>query len=91
MITALIFQSVVGFINIAFSWLPIVTTLPTVGDVDLDYVVGAVASIFVGFREALPPFDVLMSALFWYYGILILLLTWSFVRWFIGLIRGSGS
>jgi len=91
MISTFIISEVVQLVNLVFSWLPEVTVLPVVGGVDLDNVVSTIGGLLSGLRTALPPFDTLMTALFWYYGILIALLTWSFVRWIIGLIRGSGS
>jgi len=88
MIILLFLNLVVSMLNAAFFWLPTVTVLPTIGSINLDTAFSTFSSIIHGMASALPPLYTLLVCLLWYYGILLLLLGWDFVKWIMGLIRG---
>lgn len=74
-----------------FSFLPVVTELPSIYGASMDTAVSTVFGLINGFLNAMPFLGIVWACLLWYYGIKTTLITISFVRWFIGLVRGSGS
>jgi len=88
MIISLFLTLISYMLNVVFSWLPKVTTLPTIAGVNIDTAFTTFSGIMHGVIDALPPMEIVLQCLLWYYGIKISLLTWEFVRWLIKLIRG---
>lgn len=82
-------QFVLTAINAFFSWLPQVTALPVIAGVSTDDAVSLVFDIMRGLIEALPPIATVWYGLLFIYGVKLTLLTWTFIRWVIGLIRGG--
>lgn len=91
MISAFIMKTVVYLASLLLFWLPTVTELPTISGFDVDGALVSVFSTIHGIMELLPPIAVVVNALVWYYGVMLLLLVIPWIRWIIGLIRGSGS
>jgi len=91
MISTLILDTIVFLASLLFSVLPDVTALPTIGGVDTDVVVGNLFGTLNGIGELLPPIGTVITAVMWYYGILLAFMMYHMFRWLIGLIRGSGS
>jgi len=91
MISAFVLKGVVYMASLLVSWLPTVTELPTINSFDVDSALVSVFGTIHGIMELIPPIDVLIKGLVWYYAIMVLLVVVTWVKWIIGLIRGSGS
>lgn len=91
MISAFILKTVVYLASLLLFWLPDATSLPTIGGFDVDSALVSVSATIHGIVDLIPPLGVIMSAVLWYYGVLLLLVVIPWVKWLIGLIRGSGS
>jgi len=91
MISTFILDTIIFLASLMLSVLPDVTVLPTIGGVNTDTIVGNLFGTLNGIGDMLPPLGTVITAVKWYYGILLALLMYQVFRWFIGLIRGSGS
>jgi len=91
MIISMFLNLIAILIGGLFSFLPQVTELPTIGGVSMDTAVLTVYGLIHGMLEAMPFLGIVWSCLLWYYGIKFTLLAWTFIRWFINLVRGAGS
>jgi len=69
-----------SFLNILFSWLPRVETLPVINGFDVDSALLTVSSFFHYFAESLPPLATLLYALLFFYSYKLTMLILRFTR-----------
>lgn len=76
MIWTFFLSFLVDLIDIALSWLPVVTELPLGMDTALTTAIGYVNSV----REILPFLDLMFSAFLWYLSFLVVLMILRLLR-----------
>lgn len=84
MIISLLINLVLLIFGSLFSFLPVVTALPTIGGIDLDYYVRTGVGYFNFLASIFPPLTVVASAA-------IIYLTWKLVMLGLKLILGHRS
>jgi len=80
MIWIFLLNFIFGVLNVVFSWLPIVTTLPTINGFNVDEAVGTIAGYFHFFVDKLPFIATLFYALVFWYSYKVTMMILRFTR-----------
>ena len=80
MIVTFFLNILFAILNILFSWLPRVETLPTINGFNVDTALVTFAEYWHYFADALPPIATLLYALLFFYSYKLLMLILRFTR-----------